>query len=152
MAGGGGGTEGQPEFQSAAMIDVVLVLLTFFMSITTTQVLKVDRSISLPLAPDAVKRDSTPSEAIVNIRWDPQQKKAFYTMDDKEYADMAELSKALGAVKKSGGENVTRGPNPNFRCVIRGDRDCTAWSVSRVMNAAGEAGIAEVTFSTVNKD
>ena len=65
---------------------------------------------------------------------------------------MAELSKALGADKKSGGENVTRGPNPNFRCVIRGDRDCTAWSVSRVMNAAGEAGIAEVTFSAVNKD
>jgi biopolymer transport protein ExbD len=152
MAGGGGGGDGDPEFQIAPMIDVLLVLLTFFMSITTTQVLKVDRSITLPLAPDAVKRDSTRSEAIVNIRWDPQQRKAFYTMDEKEYVDMGELTKALAAAKKAGGEGVTRGPNPNFRCVIRGDRDCTAWSISRAMNAAGEAGIAEITFSAVNKD
>ncbi|MBA3608646.1 MAG: biopolymer transporter ExbD, partial [Chthoniobacterales bacterium] len=45
MAGGGGGTEqGEPEFQVAPMIDVLLVILVFFMTITSTQVLKVDQS------------------------------------------------------------------------------------------------------------
>ena len=35
MGGGGGGGDGEPEFQIAPMIDVLLVLLIFFMSITT---------------------------------------------------------------------------------------------------------------------
>ena len=51
MAGGGGGSEqGEPEFQVAPMIDVLLVILVFFMTITSTQVLKVDKTISLPIA------------------------------------------------------------------------------------------------------
>jgi biopolymer transport protein ExbD len=53
MAGGGGGGEGEPEFQVAPMIDVLLVLLIFFMSITSSQVLKVDKNISLTWPPTA---------------------------------------------------------------------------------------------------
>ncbi|MGH6755164.1 MAG: ExbD/TolR family protein, partial [Bradyrhizobium sp.] len=42
MAGGGGAADsGEPEFQVAPMIDVLLVLLVFFMMITSAQVLKV---------------------------------------------------------------------------------------------------------------
>ena len=40
----------EPEFQIAPMIDVLLVLLIFFMSITTIQVVRVDRNIVLPVA------------------------------------------------------------------------------------------------------
>ena len=76
MAGGGGGGDGEPEFQIAPMIDVLLVMLIFFMSITTTQVLKVDKAVQLPVAPNAIKRDQTRSEAIVNVRWDEKTKKA----------------------------------------------------------------------------
>ncbi len=150
MAGGGGGSGNDPEFQIAPMIDVLLVLLIFFMSITTAQVMKVDKSIVLPLAPDALKKDNTRSEAIVNVRWDAEHKKASYTMDDHVYAELPDLSKALASAKKVGEAKVTQGPNPTFRCVIRGDRDATAMSVSRAMNAAAEAGISDISFSTVN--
>ena len=39
MAGGGGGIEkGEPDFQIAPMVDVLLVMLIFFMVITSAQV------------------------------------------------------------------------------------------------------------------
>jgi len=152
MAGGGGGGEGEPEFQIAPMIDVLLVLLIFFMSITTAQVLKVDQTIALPLAPDALKKDNTRSEAIINVRWDPVKKKADYVMDDKVYPEMPDLVKALGSAKKLAEVKVTRSTNPTYRAVIRGDRDASALSVSRAMNAAAEAGISDISFSATNKD
>ena len=152
MAGGGGGDSGEPEFQIAPMIDVLLVLLIFFMSITSAQVLKIDKSIQLPVAPDAVKKDSTRAEAIVNVRWDEPKKKATYVMDEKIYLDLPELTKALVVAKKAGDAKVTHGANPTFRVVIRGDRDATAKSVSLAMNAAAEAGISDISFSAVNTE
>ena len=152
MAGGGGGGKGEPEFQVAPMIDVLLVLLIFFMSITSAQVLKVDKTIALPIAPDSSKKDTSRSEAIVNVRWDEATKKAAYVMDDRVMADIGEVTKALTAARKIGEAKITRGPNPTFRCVIRGDRMAMAKSITAAMNAAAEAGISEVSISAVNRE
>ena len=93
--------KGEPEFQVAPMIDVLLVLLIFFMSITSAQVLKVDKSITLPIAANALKMDNSRSQAIVNVRWNEAAKKPTYTMDDKVYADPGELTKALVGVQEN---------------------------------------------------
>jgi len=152
MAGGGGGGEGEPEFQIAPMIDVLLVLLIFFMSITTTQVLKVDQSIQLPLSQNSIKRDTQRSEAIVNVLWNAQTKKPIYKMDDVIYPELPDLSKALAERRKAAGAKVGASPNLSFRAVIRGDRAANAMAVSRAMEAAAEAGISDISFSTVNHD
>ncbi len=151
MAGGGGG-DGEPEFQVAPMIDVLLVLLIFFMSITTAQVLKVDKSIALPLAPDAIKKDTQRSEVIVNVRWDAAKKKGTYVVDDKTFLETGELTKAIAAAKKIGETRIAKSANPTFRAVIRGDREATATYIARAMNSAAEAGISDISFSAVNKD
>ena len=151
MAGGGGG-EGEPEFQIAPMIDVLLVLLIFFMSITTAQVLKVEKTIQLPLAPDAIKKDTQRSEVIVNVKWDAAQKKGSYVVDDKTFLETGELTKAIAAAKKVGETRIAKSANPTFRAVIRGDREATATYISRAMNAAAEAGISDISFAAVNKD
>jgi biopolymer transport protein ExbD len=152
MAGSAGGGKGEPVFQVAPMVDVLLVLLIFFMSITSAQVLKVDKSITLPIAADAIKADTTRSQAIVNVRWDETARKPTYVMNDMVMPDMAAITKALVEAKKSGEAKVTKGPNPTFRCVIRGDRMATAKSVTDVMNAAANAGISDVTISALNHD
>jgi biopolymer transport protein ExbD len=152
MAGGGGGGDGEPEFQIAPMIDVLLVMLIFFMSITTTQVLKVDKEIELPVAPNAIKRDQTRSEAIVNVRWDESGRKPTYIMDDRVYPKAGDLVGPLSEARKMGSVDAGSSPNPTFRVVIRGDRNATALSVSRAMEAAAEAGISDISFSAVNKD
>ena len=53
------------------MIDVLLTILVFFMMITSAQVLKVDSTIALPVAADALKQQSTREQAIVNVHWNP---------------------------------------------------------------------------------
>jgi biopolymer transport protein ExbD len=115
-------------------------------------VLKVDKTIQLPISTNSLKKDNSRAEAIVNVKWDAATRKATYSMDDKPYPDLAELSKALAAAKKTGETKVTKGPNPTFRCVIRGDRETNALSVSRAMNAAAEAGISDIAFSAVNRN
>src|SRR5947208_16740337 len=148
MAGGGGGGEGEPEFQVAPMIDVLLTILIFFMTITSAQVLKVDKSIKLPVAPDAQKKDNQRAEAVLNVRW--IQNHADFKFDDKIYTKSEQLIEPLKAARETGEKKVTQGQNPNFRVVLRGDRDVPALYISQAMNAAGEAGISDVSFSAVN--
>lgn len=145
MAGGGGGSEsGEPEFQIAPMIDVLLVLLVFFMSITSAEVLKVDKNIVLPVSPNAKKRDAEMSkhELAVNVRWDEQAGKAFVKMDDIDYPNLADLVPRLK-------DKVTA--DPKVRVVIRGDRKLPAIEIQRVMNVVGEGGIADISFAASNK-
>jgi biopolymer transport protein ExbD len=153
MAGGGAGTEsGEPEFQVAPMIDVLLTILVFFMTITSAQVLKVDKTIQLPIAKDAQKKDNTRAEAILNVRWKLPQKKPLFVFDDKSYRSAAEMVGPLKLARITGEKKVTAGANPVFRAVIRGDRDIPAIYVSQAMNACAEAGITDISFSAVNKE
>jgi biopolymer transport protein ExbD len=153
MAGGGGGAEqGEPEFQVAPMIDVLLTILVFFMTITSAQVLKVDKSIQLPIAKDAQKKDNTRAEAILNVRWKLAAKKAQFVFDDRVYTSASEMVAPLKLAKATGEKKVTAGANPTFRAVIRGDREVPAIYVSQAMNACGEAGITDISFSAVNKE
>jgi biopolymer transport protein ExbD len=152
MAGGGGGSEsGEPEFQVAPMIDVLLTILVFFMTITSAQVLKVDKSITLPIAKDALKKDNTRSEAVVNVRWKSDVKKASFTFDDRPFLQATEMVNPLKTAKLTGEKKVTAGSNPTFRAVIRGDQDVPALYVSQAMNACAEAGITDISFSAINK-
>ena len=145
MASGGGGTEsGEPEFQIAPMIDVLLVLLIFFMSITTAEILKVDKNIVLPISPHAKKRPAEMSkhEVAINVRWDVAQGKAFLKVDDRDYPNISELSPLL---KKKGEDD------PLARAVIRGDRALPAIEIQRIMNLVGEGGLSDISFAASNK-
>ena len=155
MAGGGGGLEkGEPDFQIAPMVDVLLVILIFFMIITSAQVLNIDQTIKLPIAAEAAKKDDARSEAIVNVRWDPAANVASFNFQDRLYGKCSELVEPLKAAKAQGDKNSADKPgqNPEFRMVIRGDRDVPALFVSQAMNVAAEVGISDISFSTVNHD
>jgi biopolymer transport protein ExbD len=150
MAGGGGG-EGEPEFQIAPMIDVLLVLLIFFMSITSSQVQKF-KPLPLPVAPNAMKRDMMRNEAMVTVEWDAAREKATFTLEGKTYKELKQVAEQLKVMKKQSASMPALGPNPEYRLVIRGDRDTHALTINQVLNAAGEAGIADVSFSAYNRE
>jgi len=155
MAGGGGGLEkGEPDFQIAPMVDVLLVILIFFMVITSAQVLNIDKTIKLPIAAEAAKKDDSRSEAIVNVRWDPSANRSVFNFQYRIYTKGLDLVEPFKAAKAYGDKVAASKPgqNPEFRIVIRGDRDVPALFVSQAMNAAAEAGISDISFSAVNHD
>jgi biopolymer transport protein ExbD len=142
MGGGGGGGDGEPEFQIAPMIDVLLVLLIFFMSITSAQVLRIDKEIQLPVAADAKKKEKNMmNEAALNVRW--VRGKALITFEDQKYDDVAPLVALLSQRKNS---------NTNYRVVIRGDKRLPAIEIQRVMSIVAQAGIDDISFSALNKE
>lgn len=144
MAGGGGGGDGEPEFQIAPMIDVLLVLLIFFMSITSAEVLKVDKAITLPVSPNATKRDPEMAkhEVAVNVRWNGTE--ALCVVDDKSYPK-AQHEDLVNRLKKR--HELDR----KLRIVIRGDKALPAIEIQRIMDLVGTAGIDDISFAASNK-
>ena len=135
--------EEDPEFQIAPMIDILLVLLVFFMSISTSEVLQVSQGVVLPVAKDAKKRDKPKGEVMVNVLWNTINNVGLIEVSEEKY-DRADQIAALlvNAVKA----------NPETRVVIRADRNVRYDYLRSVMVAAGKAGVGKVTFSVVDKD
>lgn len=144
MGGGGGSMEsGEPEFQIAPMIDCLLVLLIFFMSITTAEVLQIDADIKLPVADAAKKKEKTKTqEGALNLKWDAKSQKGVFNFMGKNYEDNDALIEMLKKCK----ENI-----PGYRIVIRGDQRLPAVEIQRTMNVLALAGFDTITLSTLNQ-
>ena len=146
MAGGGGSTEsGEPEFQIAPMIDVLLVLLIFFMCITTAEILKVDSSITLPVSASAKPHDAkmTKQEIAINVRWNAQANKATVLVEDKEFKTPGDMIAYLRSRIEA---------KPNMRALIRGDRMLPASEIQKVMDLVGQATFVDIAFSAASKE
>ena len=76
--------EADPEFQIAPMIDILLVLLVFFMSISSTEVLQSNRDIQLPIAKEAKEAKENPGQIIVNLAYNPINNAVAISVNDKE--------------------------------------------------------------------
>lgn len=135
--------EAEPEFQIAPMIDILLVLLVFFMSISSTEVLQSNREIRLPVAKDAKDAKENPGQIIVNLAYNPINNTVSISVNEKEFATPGELVPVL--------QNHI-GKNPMVRVLIRADKDVRYSVMKSLLESVGRAGIANVTFSVVDKD
>lgn len=133
-----------PEFQIAPMIDVLLVLMTFFMTITTSEVLQVNREIQLPVAKDAKsKENNTPGQVVVNLTWIEIGNVGGIEVDQRKYASPGEIIPIL---------QRSISANPLARVLIRADRKVRYEYLKDVLRAVGAAGVQNVTFSVVDKE
>ena len=134
--------EEDPDFQIAPMIDVLLVLLVFFMSISSTEVLQSTKGIELPVAVDGTTAKKNKGQVIVNISWSTTADAGNITVDEKNYGTPAELTPTLR-------ERIAG--NPAIRVLIRADKQTRYEFTRGVMLAVAQAGISNVTFSVVDK-
>lgn len=132
-----------PEFQIAPMIDILLVLLVFFMSISSTEVLQSNQEVNLPVAKAAKDAKKNPGQVIINVTYSAINNAVGIEVDEINYPDPAML---IAKMK----ENVRR--NPLVRVLIRADKDVRYEFMRRLLEAVGQAGIANVTFSVVDKE
>ena len=136
--------EEDPEFQIAPMIDILLVLLVFFMSISSTEVLQKTEGINLPVAKDAKPADkNTKGQTIINILWAEMTNSGTIQIGEAKFAQ----AEATIPVLQRGVQ-----ANPKMRIVIRADKKVRYEYLKQVMIAAGKAGVGNVTFSVVDKE
>ncbi len=135
--------EADPEFQIAPMIDILLVLLVFFIATSSTEVLQSNRAIRLPVARDAKDAKENPGQVIINLAVNPVNDAISITVNEKEYFSPADLVPVLQT-------HIQR--NPMVRVVIRADRDLRYTVMKGLLEAVGQAGIANVTFSVLDRE
>ena len=135
-------TDGDPEFQVAPMVDVLLVLMLFFMAITSTEVLKKDKNLQLADAKHAKPNDTHDhkNEIVVNVNWNGPTSEALFSLDGVSYPTADAMQGALAAQHQQ---------NPAAYVVIRADRDVQYSSISDLMTTCGGAGISTVTFAVL---
>ena len=139
--------EEDPEFQIAPMIDILLVLLVFFMSIATEQVLQVNKEVVLPVAKDAKELDANEkkkSELMVNLLWlEIGGGGSGSILVDERQIEPAALQEMIRRKKEI---------NSDLRVIIRADRRAKYAYVRSIMVAIGGAGVPNITFSAIDKD
>ncbi len=138
--------EEDPEFQIAPMIDILLVLLVFFMSISTTEVLQTNDSVQLPVAKDAKEKEKGAAgqgQTILNVLWTKLNNAGSISVDGKDISVPADVIPYLKE-KLSG--------NPTMRVLVRADKEVRYEYMRSVLKALGDAGVGNVTFSVVDKE
>ncbi len=137
--------EEDPEFQIAPMIDILLVLLVFFMSIASTEVLQTNDKVKLPIAKDAKAKDpaQTKGQKIINVLWNVTGNVGTIDVDEVAYPQPGDIVPILQ-------KSVLA--NPEIRVVVRADKNVRYEYTRSLLRAVGEAGVSNVTFSVVDKE
>lgn len=132
-----------PEINLIPFIDVLLVILIFLM-ISTTFTKYQELSITLPSA-EGVSSAVSPQEISVAVNQDGRYAINGLLIDGKN------LSLKLGELIKSWKRNESSDELKEGRIIISADARAPHQSVMRVLEAAREAGLSNVSFATQSK-
>lgn len=134
--------EAEPEFQIAPMIDILLVLLVFFMSISSTEVLQSNQDVDLPVAKEAKDPIKNPGQVIINVLYNSINNATTIQVDDKNLSN-PELVALLRSKVAA---------NPQMRVLIRADREVRYEFMRSLLENVGQSNVGAVTFSVVDKE
>jgi biopolymer transport protein ExbD len=137
--------EEDPEFQIAPMIDILLVLLVFFMSISSTQVLQSNDKVRLPVAKEGKEVKDNKGLMIINVLWNSLSGAGVGTLDvdGRKYDTAQQLIPAIATHMEK---------NPESAILIRADKEVKYDYLRSLLKAAGAAKVTNITFSVVNQE
>ena len=138
MGGSVGSEDGDIGFQIAPMVDVVFVLMLFFMASAGSQIVENELNISLPSGAAAAPGSTQKTPIIIDISGDGQvvgNNTSFGTTTDRALLSLRDW---LKATQGFGGEDPV---------IIRPNSDTKHERIIDVLNACAAAGIKNLTFS-----
>jgi biopolymer transport protein ExbD len=138
--------EEEPEFQIAPMVDILLVLLVFFMSIASTQVLQSNDKVRLPVAKEGKDLEETGGLMIVNVLWNSLAGGGgvgTLDVDGQKYDTAQQLVERIR-------DHIAK--NPEASVLVRADKEVKYDYIRSLLKAAGQASVTNITFSVVNQE
>ena len=121
------------DFQMAPMIDMVFLLLVFFMCVSSLAQAEMRTPVDLPESIESKVPEDLTDRAMVTV----QAGGAVFI--GGEQTDLPELGRRLRA---------TLTENPRLRLQVRADRQATFAEIKRVLRACAEAGAYEIIYAT----
>ena len=139
MAGSVDSGDGDVGFQIAPMVDVVFVLLLFFMASAGSQILERELNISLPSGRSAKASGPPPTPVIIDIGADGIVRMNDSIVDTPEDRQLPELrAKIKGYIERFSDKDPV---------IIRPDDNARQERIIDVLNSAAAAGVKNLTFS-----
>ena len=127
--------DSKPNVDMSPMIDLVFLLLIFFMVASTMITYKKDKRVTIPVASDAKVPELIEGRIIINVYEDGKVRDENGTT---EY--QPEQIEQLMAEAKA--------RNPNTRMHLRADKNASHKTVKEVINASARGGVNNIIFST----
>jgi biopolymer transport protein ExbD len=140
MAGSVGSEDGDIGFQIAPMVDVVFVLLLFFMASAGSQIVERELNINLPSGRTvrSMEAGPPPTPIIIDIRPDGTVILNGRPFDTPNSKDLPQLREWLAdTIDRFGGKDPI---------IIKPDLDARHERIMDVLNAAAAAGVQNLTF------
>lgn len=118
----------------APMIDILFLLLIFFVTTSSFRAAEQQIDVNLPAAEASDPAEARPSEVVVNVRGD-----GTILIGPAEY-ELDTLRQTLASLVAD---------YPDEHLIIRGDRQTAYERIIQVMDAARSAGVRHIYFATV---
>lgn len=139
MGGSVGSDDGDAGFQIAPMVDVVFVLLLFFMASAGSQVVERELNISLPSGRGGAASGPPPTPMIIDI-----DANGVVSMNSRVFD--TPTSKELPELRAQLKDNIDRFGEDN-PVIIRPNDNARQERIIDVLNSAASAGVKNLTFS-----
>ena len=130
------------EMDMSPMIDMVFLLLIFFMVNSTMIINRLDPNVTIPVGDYSKPPEVAAGRVVVNIYNDGK----FYNDEENEMVDMAAITDYVEQKRRIHKQDGTK-----TRLLIRGDLGCKVEKVKHAVKAAADAGVIDVIFSSYQK-
>ena len=126
--------EESPTFQVAPLIDIVFLVLIFFVAAAVYRSMETEIPIDIPVASESKSIERTPGKIIINVDKEGQ------IIVNQRQLTLPELEAILKKVSTN---------FPNQAVIIRGDKSTPYDEIIKVLNSCIAAKIWNISFATV---
>ena len=138
-----GGERDDTEVDMSPMIDMVFLLLIFFLVNATLIIVKMDKRVKVPIAKYSTKQESKLGRIVINVYGDEHASDGRFRMEDGETV-FADDDAMVDYIEKEKQRWDERGIVPRIH--LRGDETVHFTYVRRAIRNAAKAGVNEVVF------